>query len=149
METTISSRWSRVCRFPNPSHSLQRCEFRNEPHEQQRLPSGIPRIDGTGRTLLPGLIDTHVHTMGLDTALKSALALAVTTEFDMGAAPQYAFKIKREQAEGKVWISRICAMRRSKPCRHRGWLPLRRDRSQVGSANFESGAPSSASGLAG
>jgi hypothetical protein len=26
-------------------------------------PAGIPTIDGTGKTLLPGLIDTHVHTM--------------------------------------------------------------------------------------
>lgn len=64
-------------------------------------PADIPTVDGTGKTLLPGLIDTHVHTMGQDTNLKSALALGVTTEFDMGAAEKYAFKIKSEQAEGK------------------------------------------------
>jgi len=64
-------------------------------------PAGVPTIDATGKTLLPGLIDTHVHTMGEDTNLKSALALGVTTELDMGAAEKYAFKIKNEQAKGK------------------------------------------------
>jgi len=64
-------------------------------------PGGVSTIDGTGKTLLPGLIDTHVHTMGQDTSLKSALALGVTTEFDMGAAEKYAFKIKNEQVEGR------------------------------------------------
>ena len=63
--------------------------------------AGIPEINAAGKTLLPGLIDAHVHTMGQDTNLKSALALGITTEFDMGAAQQYAFNIKREQAEGK------------------------------------------------
>src|SRR5579871_768187 len=66
------------------------------------VPSGTRVVDGTGKTLLPGLIDSHVHTMGMDTSLKSALALGVTTEFDMGAAPKYAFQIKKEQAEGKL-----------------------------------------------
>jgi len=58
-------------------------------------------IDATGRTLVPGLIDAHVHTMGQDRFLKSALALGVTTELDMGAAPRYADQIEKEQAQGK------------------------------------------------
>ncbi|HTT24326.1 MAG TPA: amidohydrolase family protein [Candidatus Sulfotelmatobacter sp.] len=65
-------------------------------------PARVPSIDATGKTLLPGLIDSHVHTMGQDTNLRSALALGVTTEFDMGAAEKYAFKIKSEQAAGKA-----------------------------------------------
>jgi len=64
-------------------------------------PAGIPTIDGTGKTLLPGLIDTHVHTMANDNFLKSALALGVTTELDMGSAPNYADQIEHEQAEGR------------------------------------------------
>jgi imidazolonepropionase-like amidohydrolase len=58
-------------------------------------------IDGSGKTLLPGLIDSHVHAMGQDTALRSALALGVTTEFDMGASPRYAAKVKAEQSAGR------------------------------------------------
>jgi hypothetical protein len=65
------------------------------------VPAGTLTIDGAGKTLFPGLIDTHVHTLGQDANLKSALALGVTTEFDMGAAEKYAFKIKAEQAQGK------------------------------------------------
>jgi imidazolonepropionase-like amidohydrolase len=65
------------------------------------LPPGVPTMDAAGRTLLPGLIDAHVHSLGMDKFLKSALALGVTTELDMGAAPQYADQIEKEQAQGK------------------------------------------------
>jgi imidazolonepropionase-like amidohydrolase len=65
------------------------------------VPSPVRVIDATGETLLPGLIDAHVHAMGLDTALRSALALGITTELDMGASPRYAARIKAEQAAGK------------------------------------------------
>ncbi len=65
-----------------------------------KAPPGVRTIDGTGRTLVPGLIDAHVHTMGQDKFLKSALALGVTTELDMGASPKYADQIEKEQAQG-------------------------------------------------
>lgn len=47
------------------------------------VPPGIRTTDGAERTLVPGLIDAHVHTMGQDKFLKSALALGVTTELDI------------------------------------------------------------------
>src|SRR6266481_719266 len=41
-------------------------------------------IDGTGLTLLPGLIDSHVHAWGpLERVLKKALVFGVTTELEM------------------------------------------------------------------
>jgi len=47
----------------------------------QPVPSGATVVDGTGATLLPGLIDSHVHT---DTdGLRDALAFGVTTELEM------------------------------------------------------------------
>jgi imidazolonepropionase-like amidohydrolase len=64
-------------------------------------PANVRTIDGRGKTLLPGLIDAHVHTMGNANFLRSALALGVTTELDMGASPRFADEIEREQAEGK------------------------------------------------
>jgi len=45
------------------------------------IPDGIEIIDGSGCTLLPGLIDSHTHTT-LD-YLQEALRFGVTTEFDM------------------------------------------------------------------
>lgn len=62
-------------------------------------PVGVRVIDGTGETLLPGLIDAHVHTWG--TALKEALVFGVTTELDMFTDYKYADQIRKEQAEGK------------------------------------------------
>ena len=62
-------------------------------------PAGTKVIDGTGDTLLPGLIDAHVHTWG--NALKDALVFGVTTELDMFTDYKYAAQIRKEQAEGK------------------------------------------------
>ncbi len=42
---------------------------------------GLAVVDGTGRTLIPGLIDAHTHTYGA--AQKDALRFGVTTELDM------------------------------------------------------------------
>lgn len=45
------------------------------------IPAGVQAIDGSGRTLLPGLIDAHVHSWG--DARRDALRFGVTTELDM------------------------------------------------------------------
>jgi len=45
------------------------------------IPAGIPVIDGAGKTLLPGLIDSHVHVF--HGAEADALRFGVTTELDM------------------------------------------------------------------
>lgn len=44
-------------------------------------PSGLNVIDGTGKTLIPGLIDAHVHVF--QGAQQDALRFGVTTELDM------------------------------------------------------------------
>ncbi|MFM7507139.1 MAG: hypothetical protein ACKO3M_11400, partial [Rubrivivax sp.] len=49
------------------------------------VPPGLPVIDGRGRTLLPGLIDAHVHTWG--DALAETLNFGVTTVLDMFSDP--------------------------------------------------------------
>jgi len=64
-----------------------------------KAPASVRRIDGAGKTLLPGLIDAHTHAYG--TALKEALPLGVTTELDMFADHSFAAQIKKQQADGK------------------------------------------------
>jgi imidazolonepropionase-like amidohydrolase len=57
-------------------------------------------IDGTGCTLLPGLIDSHAHILG--NSLKQALVFGVTTELDMGTDAQFAAQVKNKQASGDL-----------------------------------------------
>lgn len=45
------------------------------------VPDGLPVVDGAGKTLLPGLIDAHVHAWG--DAQRDAARFGVTTAFDM------------------------------------------------------------------
>jgi imidazolonepropionase-like amidohydrolase len=57
-------------------------------------------IDGRGRTLLPGLIDAHVHVAdNTDSALGQALALGVTTVLDMFTALERLKKLKQIEAD--------------------------------------------------
>ncbi|MFG3438728.1 amidohydrolase family protein [Nonomuraea sp. NPDC047897] len=58
------------------------------------------RIDGTGRTLLPGLIDAHTH--AFDGSLAQALRFGVTTELDMFAMPGNVARLRRAAADDTV-----------------------------------------------
>lgn len=63
-------------------------------------PDGGPAdvvVDGTGRTLLPGLIDAHTH--AVDGSLAQALAHGVTTELDMFSLPGNLERQRRLAAE--------------------------------------------------
>ncbi|HZC45871.1 MAG TPA: amidohydrolase family protein, partial [Candidatus Acidoferrum sp.] len=62
-------------------------------------PSGVQLIDATGDTLLPGLIDSHVHIWTRD-VLASALAFGVTTELDMFMRWRQAKGWKEEESKG-------------------------------------------------
>jgi imidazolonepropionase-like amidohydrolase len=67
-----------------------------------RIPQGAEIVEGHGKTLLPGLIDAHVHAFPGD--LERALLFGVTTELDMGAVyPQIISKWHDEQKEGHVY----------------------------------------------
>ena len=53
--------------------------------ESLDIPSSLTVIDGRGKTLLPGLIDSHVHTWG--EARRQMLRFGVTTALDMFTDP--------------------------------------------------------------
>lgn len=65
-----------------------------------QAPPGAEVVDGRGRTLLPGLIDAHVHAFG--PALKRALLFGVTTELDMFSDPRMLPGLQRQQETAEV-----------------------------------------------
>src|ERR1700675_3062362 len=65
-----------------------------------RPPDSAVVIDGAGRTLLPGLIDAHVH-IGREETLEQAAALGVTTVLDMWGDPNTLIPLKKEMEGGK------------------------------------------------
>src|SRR5437016_1586364 len=66
-----------------------------------KKPAGTEVIAGDGLTLLPGLIDSHVHVFG-SAHLTQALAFGVTTELDMFSNIQNSKSIEEDQAAGKL-----------------------------------------------
>ncbi len=63
-------------------------------------PPGATIVDGAGKTLLPGLIDSHTHAWG--SALTTALAFGVTTELDMFGDVDTARVRRAEQRDGRA-----------------------------------------------
>jgi hypothetical protein len=73
-----------------------------------QAPSGAQVIDANGDTLMPGLIDSHVHIWTRD-VLASALAFGVTTELDMFMRWREAKNWKEQESKGAFDISELRA----------------------------------------
>jgi len=56
-------------------------------------------VDGTGKTLLPGFIDAHVHVHSQE-SLEQALVFGVTTELDMMMPPRLEYELKSHSGDG-------------------------------------------------
>lgn len=65
-----------------------------------QIPDGIEVIDGSGQTLLPGLIDAHQHVF-TPQALVQNLVFGVTSVLDMFTAPEFASAMRAEQEAGQ------------------------------------------------
>jgi imidazolonepropionase-like amidohydrolase len=65
-------------------------------------PQGNRNIDASGRTLIPGLIDAHVHVS--DWSLPLFLRYGVTTVRDLHNAPAYILPLAREDAPDRPHI---------------------------------------------
>ncbi len=63
-------------------------------------PTAANVVDGTGRTLLPGLIDAHTHSFG--EALQEAVVFGVTTHLDMFSDFAFAQSMREAQAAGRA-----------------------------------------------
>ena len=65
------------------------------------VPAGVETIDGKGKTVLPGLIDSHTHVLD-PSNLEQALAFGVTTELDMFSVPEVIKKVREENSPGRA-----------------------------------------------
>ncbi|MCR6487393.1 amidohydrolase family protein [Amycolatopsis sp. OK19-0408] len=68
--------------------------------------SDVDVVEGCGRTLLPGLIDAHVHITR--PGLRHGFAFGVTTQLDMFADPVLLREIRAEAASGGP-VSDVCS----------------------------------------
>ncbi len=59
------------------------------------IPDGIATVDGAGKTLLPGLIDAHVHAWG--DAQRDMARFGVTTGLDMHGTPERLPALRRQR----------------------------------------------------
>jgi imidazolonepropionase-like amidohydrolase len=73
------------------------------------VPAGAQEIAGEGRTLLPGLIDAHVHLplFGAAGALQQNLAFGVTTAVVMGTNQQGMSQVKQIEAADSFDVASI------------------------------------------
>lgn len=69
--------------------------------EDIAIPVEAQVIDGTGQTLLPGLIDAHTHVI-FASSLRQALMFGVTTELDMFMDYRIAREIKQRHAADQM-----------------------------------------------
>ena len=60
-----------------------------------QLPAGISKISKPGYTLMPGLIDAHLHGLyGNELCIEESLRFGATTVCDMHNEPQHIHKLK-------------------------------------------------------
>jgi imidazolonepropionase-like amidohydrolase len=73
------------------------------------VPSGAQEVAGQGRTLLPGLIDAHVHLPVFSSAdaLQQNLAFGVTTVVVMWAPPQLVSQLKQFEATNRPDVASV------------------------------------------
>ena len=72
---------------------------------QVKLPDGVPFVDGTGKTLIPGLIDAHTHN-ARDETLFDAVRFGVTTELNMSSSVSEAQSQRpRREKIGRVQLA--------------------------------------------
>lgn len=69
--------------------------------KDSRVPVGVLALDGTGKTLLPGLINSHVHSVSV-AQLSEELVFGVTTVLNMYADPSAAAKTRQVQEAGQA-----------------------------------------------
>ncbi|MBT4740218.1 MAG: amidohydrolase family protein [Rhodospirillaceae bacterium] len=93
--------------------------------DEMRTPSGVSVVDGTGKFLMPGIIDSHIHLPGgragpgnrqmvidRSVGLKSLAAYlysGVTAFYDSGNNAEYIYQMREDERAGRILSPRIYA----------------------------------------
>src|SRR5258706_6944100 len=88
------------------------------PSGDRRIPKDARIIDASGKSVMPGLADMHVHLqggwdgvsedlLGYQRYLNSLLYSGVTTIMDTGNYPPWVLQLRQEQAAGRLTAARI------------------------------------------
>ncbi|MBI4482458.1 MAG: amidohydrolase family protein [Acidobacteria bacterium] len=70
-----------------------------------QIPAGARRIDARGKTLLPGLIDAHLHYWEYIPEL--CISHGITTVVDTGNYMEYILAVRGAEEKGQLWGPRI------------------------------------------
>ncbi len=89
--------------------------------EDLKPPAGAELVDGSGKTLIPGLIDCHTHAFAAS-QLETAAVFGVTTELDMAGNPGFASEMRSQQASGEA-VGRADLFSAGTPVTARGGHP--------------------------
>lgn len=82
---------------------------RISPRGREPTPAGARELDGGGRTLIPGLINMHVHLAASGLNLLPYLYHGVTAVREMGADPSWTLSLRERVDAGEVLGPRIFA----------------------------------------
>ncbi len=74
------------------------------------VPAGAEVIDGSGKTLLPGLMDSHVHVWD-DKSLRQAAVFGVTVVVDMFTSVDFVSGVKKAQETGPCPMAHLVSSR--------------------------------------
>lgn len=84
-----------------------------------KAPAGAMEVDGRGKSLMPGLIDAHVHAFG--DALRTALVFGSTTQLDQFTDVKMAADIRAKQAKGRRLHGSLCECAGDRARPQGGW----------------------------
>ena len=90
---------------PNAVVDIEGDRIMSVAQDGSTIPKGDDEIDATGKFLLPGLIDSHVHLR--EWSMELFLNHGVTTVFDLGNPPEWINAQKRAAEQGTVIGPRV------------------------------------------